>query len=132
MLPHHPLAEPPGWLLIRVVWRSDRSGNVNSWRVDGGTKEGNVASMCRVDLAGRIPAVQVELIRSRFGDMSLRTSRERTILKGPVADQSAVRALLNLLWDTGSDIRSLRVTTLGDLTRRRHDMEMSAYSDPNE
>jgi hypothetical protein len=49
-----------------------------------------------------------------------------------VADQSAVRALLNLLWDTGSDIRSLRVTTVHDVGRRGHDMEMSAYSDPNE
>ena len=91
-----------------------------------------MASMCRVDLAGRIPAVQVELIRSRFGDMSLRTSRERTILQGPVADQSAVRALLNLLWDTGSDIRSLRVTTVDNPFRRSHDMETSAYAEPDE
>jgi hypothetical protein len=126
-MPHHPAAEPPGWLLIWVVRNSDTSGNV-----DGGTKEGTVASMCRVDLAGRIPAARVELIRSRFGDMSLRTSGERTVLKGPVADQSAVRALLNLLWDTGSDIRSLRVTTVDDPTRGRHDMEMPAYLDPNE
>ena len=88
--------------------------------------------MCRVDLAGRIPAARVELIRSRFGDMSLRTSRERTVLEGPVADQSAVRALLNLLWDTGSDIRSVRVITTDDLSRRRHDMETPAYSEPDE
>ena len=77
VLPHHPPAEPPGWLLIRVVCRSDRSGNV-----DGGTKEGSVASMCRVHLAGRIPASRVELIRSRFGDMSLRAIAGGTVLKG--------------------------------------------------
>ena len=78
-----------------------------------------MASMCRVHIAGRIPASRVELIRSRFGDMALRASTGRDVLEGPVADQSAVRALLNLLRDTGSDIRSLRVK------------EMPAYGDPN-
>jgi hypothetical protein len=33
-----------------------------------------------------------------------------TVLDGPIADQAALRALLTLLWDTGSHVRSLRVT----------------------
>ena len=82
--------------------------------VDGRQKEANVTSMCQVNIAGSIPATRVELIHSRFGDIRLRTTAGRTILEGRVADQSAVRALLNLLWDVGGDIRSFRVTAVDE------------------
>lgn len=75
-------------------------------------------SICRVDLAGPLPASRVELIQSRFGDITPRVSAGLTILEGPLADQSALRALLNLLWDAGGEIRALRVTSVDESDRR--------------
>jgi hypothetical protein len=51
-----------------------------------------------------------ELIRVRFGDVTIRSDPGRTVLEGPIADQAAVRALLNLVWDAGGDVRLLRIT----------------------
>jgi hypothetical protein len=77
-----------------------------------------VPDICRVDLAGPLPASRVELIQSRFGDITPRLSAGMTILEGPVADQSALRALLNLLWDAGSEVRAFRVTKIDEPGRR--------------
>lgn len=73
-----------------------------------------MASRYLVTVAGPVPAAVAELIRLRFGDVSVSPLPEgRTVLEGEVLDQSAVRALLNLLWDVGSDVRTLRVTARG-------------------
>ena len=72
-----------------------------------------MASICRVDLAGPIPAAQLNMIQSRFDDVALRTAPAGTVLECRVADQSAARALLNLLWNVGSEIRSFRVIATG-------------------
>lgn len=69
-----------------------------------------MASTYHLALAGPVPRTVAELIRRRFGDVTIRSDADRTVLEGPIADQAAVRALLNLLWDVGSDIRVLRVT----------------------
>ena len=66
--------------------------------------------MCQVGLAGPVPAASVEVLRSRFEDITLSTGGGLTLLEGRVADQAALRALLGLLWDVGSEIRSVRVT----------------------
>lgn len=60
-------------------------------------------------VAGPVPAILAEVIRDRLGDVTIRSDARRTVLQGQLADQSAVRALLNLLWDVGSDVRLLRV-----------------------
>ena len=72
-----------------------------------------MASRCRVDLAGSIPAGQITVIQSRFDDVTQRHAVGGTVLECRIADQSAARALLNLLWDVGSEIRSFRVIPLG-------------------
>jgi len=60
-------------------------------------------------LAGPVPAAVVDVMTSRFGCPEIRTQRNGTVLEGGVADQAALRALLNLLWDVGGDIRLVRV-----------------------
>jgi hypothetical protein len=69
-----------------------------------------VALTCHLVLAGPAPAILAELITPRFGDVTIRSDARRTVLRGQLADQPAVRALVNLLWDVGSDIRLLQIT----------------------
>jgi len=71
-----------------------------------------MASICRVDLAGPIPAAQLSMIRSRFDGVALRTAGTGSVLECRVADQSATRALQNLLWNVGSEIRSFASSVL--------------------
>lgn len=68
-----------------------------------------MASRYHVDLAGPVPQALAEVIRRRFGEVTIRSDVERTVMDGVIVDQSAVRALLNLLWDLGSEVRLLRV-----------------------
>ncbi|WP_211362119.1 hypothetical protein [Pseudonocardia cypriaca] len=51
-----------------------------------------------------------ELIRARFGDVTIGSAPGLTVLEGLIADQAAARALLNLVWDAGGDVRLLRIT----------------------
>ena len=73
-----------------------------------GSQEG-MESRYHVVLAGPIPAWVAESILSRFGDLDMPTSLGGTVLDGFIADQSALRALLNLLWDAGGDIRLVSI-----------------------
>jgi hypothetical protein len=68
-----------------------------------------VTSTYHLQIAGPVPRSVAELIRVRFGDMTITSRPGRTEIDGPIADQAAVRSLLNMLWDVGSDIRLLRV-----------------------
>ena len=69
-----------------------------------------MTSKYHLALAGPVPRSVMELVRVRFGDVVVRSQPGRTVLEGLIADQAAVRALLNLLWDVGGDVRLLRVT----------------------
>jgi hypothetical protein len=69
-----------------------------------------VVSRYHLALRGPIPRSVAELIRVRFGDVTIRSDPGRTVLEGLIADQAAVRALLNLVWDAGGDVRLLRIT----------------------
>ena len=68
-----------------------------------------MASTYQLEIAGPVPRSVAELIRLRFGEVTIRSLPGRTEMAGPIADQAAIRALLNLLWDVGSEIRLLRV-----------------------
>lgn len=67
----------------------------------------------RVTVEGAVAEAVVALLRDRFGAVAVRAEEDRTVLDGPIADQAALRALLTVLWDTGSHVRSLRVTPVG-------------------
>jgi hypothetical protein len=61
----------------------------------------------RVRLLGRLPQSAAETIRGRFGDVGVGGDQRITVLSGTVPDQSALRALLGLIWDTGATVLSL-------------------------
>jgi hypothetical protein len=54
------------------------------------------------------------VIRARFGEVTIRSWAGRTALDGVLADQAAVRGLLNLVWDVGGEVRLLRVSTAAE------------------
>jgi hypothetical protein len=60
-------------------------------------------------VAGRLPQALTELIASRFGQVTTHRLPDSTVLNGNVADQAAVRALLGLIWDSGSSVLSFSV-----------------------
>ena len=60
-------------------------------------------------LAGPVPGALAERIRDRFGEVTVRPRTGRTVLEGRIADQAAVRALLDLVWDMGCEIRTLQI-----------------------
>lgn len=63
----------------------------------------------RVTVAGPLPGSLAGVIRSRFAGVAIRPGTRRTALELDAVDQSALRALLTLLWDVGHDV--LSVTT---------------------
>lgn len=63
-------------------------------------------------VAGRLPASVGERIRDRFGPVALGTGPCGTVLEGLISDPAAVRALVDLVWDAGGDVRLLRLTTI--------------------
>ena len=68
-------------------------------------------------LASRPPGLVLDQIRTRFGEVGVRRDAGRTVLTGFVTDQSALRALLTLVWDGGGDI--LAVLVDGEQSPRR-------------
>ena len=68
-------------------------------------------------LASRPPRLVLDQIRTRFGEVGVRRDPDRTVLTGTVIDQSALRALLSLIWDGGGDV--LAVLVDGQPTPRR-------------
>jgi hypothetical protein len=76
-----------------------------------------VTARYELHLASRPPRLVLEQIRSRFGEVGVRRDPDRTVLTGTVADQSALRALLTLVWDGGGDI--LAVLMDGEHSPRR-------------
>lgn len=68
-------------------------------------------STFELDLAGPVPRAVADMIRDRFGEVAVRRLSGRTVLEGRIADQAAIRALLDLVWDMGCEVRLLRVAT---------------------
>jgi hypothetical protein len=64
----------------------------------------------QVHVAGRLPQALTETAGTRFGEIAVRMQPTCTMLAGRVADQAALRALLNLIWDTGASVLSVTST----------------------
>lgn len=67
------------------------------------------ATSYEVHLASRPPLLVLDRIRSTFGEVGVRRDPDRTVLTGTVTDQSALRALLSLVWDGGGDVLAVLV-----------------------
>jgi hypothetical protein len=57
-------------------------------------------------VTGRLPQALTATIAGRFGPVALRHQLDSTVLSGSLADQAALRSLLELIWDTGSGVLS--------------------------
>lgn len=64
----------------------------------------------RIRIGAPLPEGVTTEIERRFGPVGTPTSRNRrTVLRGLVADQSALRGLLALLWDLNAEVIGLHV-----------------------
>ena len=59
----------------------------------------------RLEIRGPLPRMAKEELRRRFGEVEVRSEGARTVVSGLTADQAALRAVLSLLWDVGSEVR---------------------------
>ncbi|HEY5846695.1 MAG TPA: hypothetical protein VIT42_07895 [Microlunatus sp.] len=62
----------------------------------------------RLEIRGRLPRAAQEELRRRFGEVEVRSQGARTVVSGITVDQSALRAVLSLLWDVGSEVHLVR------------------------
>ena len=59
----------------------------------------------RLEIRGPLPRLARDELRRRFGEVEVRSEGELTVVPGLSADQSALRSVLSLLWDLGSEVR---------------------------
>ena len=93
-----PVPVHPGGLCQRVVRRPIRRVIVVS-----------VTLRYELHLTSRLPQTAIDLIRSRLGPFAERGDKKPDVLTGTIADQSALRALLALIWDSGVGVQSVAV-----------------------
>jgi len=68
-------------------------------------------SRCELSISGPLAAALLDLITTRFGEVTTRAGAgPGTTLIVDGLDPAAERALLTLLWDTGHDVLSMRST----------------------
>jgi hypothetical protein len=67
---------------------------------------------CELTVTGHLARSVVEAIGSRFTVVSTR-SAEISVLTIADVDQSAVRALMIMLWDTGHEVLTMTTTPAG-------------------
>jgi len=66
----------------------------------------------RLEIRGRLPRVAQEELRRRFGEVEVQAQGARTVVSGLTVDQAALRAVLSLLWDVGSEVHLVQVMSL--------------------
>ena len=66
----------------------------------------------RLEIRGPLPRIAQDQLRERFGEVRLQSDGDRTLVSGNCADQSALRAVLSLLWDVGVEVRVVEATPL--------------------
>jgi hypothetical protein len=66
----------------------------------------------RLELRGPLPRLVHNELRRRFGEIEVKSDGDLTVVPGLTADQAALRAVLSLLWDLGSEVRLVEAITL--------------------
>jgi hypothetical protein len=66
----------------------------------------------RLEIRGRLPRVAHEELRRRFGEVEVRSNGVRTVVSGLTVDQAALRAVLGLLWDVGTEVHLVQAMSL--------------------
>ena len=70
----------------------------------------------RLEIRGRLPRVAHEELRRRFGEVEVKSAGDLTVVPELMADQAALRAVLSLLWDLGSEVRLVGAIPAGQGT----------------
>jgi hypothetical protein len=70
-------------------------------------------------VAGQIPSGFSRAVQEQFEDVQIAAGRSRTVIECSVSDQSALRALLTLLWDVRCEL--LLVSRIDTENPRSHD-----------
>ena len=70
-------------------------------------------------VAGQIPSGFSRAVKDQFEDVQVAAGRSRTVIECSVSDQSALRALLTLLWDVRCEV--LLVSRIVTENPRSHD-----------
>ena len=65
----------------------------------------------RIDLSAPLPAGLVDQIKDRFALTDVRLRHDEFVIRTGVFDQPALRALLDLIWDVGAELRSITEDT---------------------
>ena len=66
----------------------------------------------RLEICGPLPRLARDELRRRFGEVEVEYDGDVTVVPGLIADQAALRAVLGLLWDLGSEVRLVEAITL--------------------
>ena len=66
----------------------------------------------RLEIRGPLPRLARDELRRRFGEVEVKSDGYRTVVSGLTADQAALRAVLSLLWDLGSEVRLVEAITV--------------------
>lgn len=66
----------------------------------------------RLEIRGPLPRVARDELCRRFGEVEVEYDGELTVVPSLTADQAALRAVLSLLWDLGSEVRLVEAITL--------------------
>jgi hypothetical protein len=73
----------------------------------------------RMRISGALPRTALDLLSDRFQIDEIRVLPVATSITGAVIDQPELRALLNLVWDTGGQLTYVDL----DATTRTHEGE---------
>lgn len=66
----------------------------------------------RLEIRGPLPRLARNELGQWFGEFEVKSDGDRTVVSGLTADQAALRAVLSLLWDLGSEVRHVEAITL--------------------
>jgi hypothetical protein len=66
----------------------------------------------RLEIRGPFPRLARNELRRWFGEVEVKSDGDLTVVSGLTADQAALRAVLSLLWDLGSEVRLVEAITL--------------------
>ena len=65
-----------------------------------------------ISVRGPLPRAAQEELGRRFGDVEVQSEETWTVVSGLTVDQAALRAVLSLLWDLGSEVRLVEAIPL--------------------
>ena len=89
------------------MWRQT---TLSSWTLSS-SRGSHRIKRYRIDISAPLPAALVDQIKDRFGTTEVRFAYDEFVIRTGAFDQPALRALLDLIWDVGAELRSITEDT---------------------